>query len=115
MIASSALRSLWVDAVEKGGDRRLSVQFFTPSRQFLNQYSPFFAFLESILHRDPPQNLFTGHEPTADAHDAAGLPVLCSVPAPDGVGIRTTLPLRTALPDVAPAILMTRISAIQPK
>src|SRR5205807_2684321 len=40
----------------------------------------------------------TGHEPTADAHDAAELPVLFSVPAPDRVGNRTTLPLRTALP-----------------
>src|ERR1700730_7287816 len=89
--------------------------FLLLADSFLNQYSPFFAFLESILHRDPPQNLFTGHEPTADAHDAAELPVLFSVPAPDGVGNRTTLPLRTALPGLAPAILMTRISAIQPK
>jgi hypothetical protein len=40
----------------------------------------------------------TGHEPTADAHDAAELPVLFIVPAPDRVGNRTTLPLRTALP-----------------
>src|ERR1700730_1953728 len=33
--------------------------FLLLADSFLNQYSPLCAFLESILHGDPPQNLFS--------------------------------------------------------
>src|ERR1700737_5255784 len=47
------------DAVEKVGDRQVACNFLLLADSFLNQYSPLCAFLESILHRDPPQNLFS--------------------------------------------------------
>src|ERR1700736_6441767 len=54
----TAIRVL-TDAVEKVGDQRRACNFILLAYSFLNQFSPLCAFLESILHRDPPQNLFS--------------------------------------------------------